>query len=148
MLPLRFYVRVMLCCTHRPHLVFPFIGRWTLGWFPPSGCSEQCCSVHWCTRLCLETGFRPLGLGPRSGIDSSYGELTFHFLRNCQTVFLKWLHHVQWTFQKLCLSGSDAVLKKIIHNYLEKPLKRSSHFQQHICVRCFASCVQMECRGS
>lgn len=69
-----------------PHSAYPFFHWWTLGWLPPPGCWEPCCSgcerVSISSRPCLNS----LASIPRSGITGLYGNCMLNTLSNRQTV--------------------------------------------------------------
>ena len=58
----------------------------------------------------------------------------FNFLRNCQAVFQSGHTICSELLRNYTCQVFD-VLSKIIHNFLEKPLKYSFYFQLHICMR-------------
>ena len=57
---------VISCCIHEPHILYPFIGRWTFSFLPCPGYCEQCCSEHWDACIFLNCGFS--GHMPSSGV--------------------------------------------------------------------------------
>ena len=67
-----------------PHLLYPFICRWTLRLLPCPGYCKQSCNEHCGTWLFLNYGF--LRVYASSGIAGSYGSSICSFLRNLHAV--------------------------------------------------------------
>ena len=75
-----------------PYYVYLFISWWTCGLFPLFWLLWIMLLWIFVYKLLCEHVFISLGYIPRSRISKSYGNSMFNILRNCQTVFPKWLH--------------------------------------------------------
>ena len=52
-----FYGWLIFHCIYVPHLLYPFVCRWTFRLLPWPGYCKQCCSDHWGACVFLNYGF-------------------------------------------------------------------------------------------
>ena len=63
-----------------PHLLYPFLCRWTFRLLPCVGYCKQCCNEHWSTCIFLDHVF--LQIYAQEWDCRAYGSFIFSFLRN------------------------------------------------------------------
>ena len=75
-----FFIVKQYSVVYVPHLLYPFLCRWTFRLFLCLGCYKYCCSEHWGT--CSFSNYVFLG----SGFAGSYRSSGFSFLRNLNAI--------------------------------------------------------------
>lgn len=69
-------------CMYRPHFVYLFMSRWTLGYFPCLAFMNNAALNKGVQAPVQIPTFTPLGYIPRSGVAASYGNSIIIFLNN------------------------------------------------------------------
>ena len=93
---------VVFYCIYVPHLLYPFICRWTLRLFPCLGYCKQCCYEH--RDACIFSNYSFVWIHAQEWDCRIIWQLYFQFSEETPYCFSQWLH--QFMFPPAVQEGS------------------------------------------